>query len=329
MIQEQRESGPHIEALSGSLDEINGRINDKLTALRAASLDEAKKISTSLNDILYNAIRVIPHLVTGIEVKLKPGIDAKVQEYWEKYGIDVAGQRRVFQEFQKNSQGDTIVVPLPYIFTTGTHGSGERNAIAHSKEEILFDFISPRDDWNTQVPVLAVGIKAPFLFQERTPFTLDEVESVRLVKADKYSPYAEVKEFETKLVDRANPVISYLVYRNFNNYRAFISRSSKMTDQEWEFLQTKMINTQSGDLWDADWRNHTLRSGFIATVDGDQVTLYEMTKVKLEGKNVWESQAILMTKILREGGKAKWLKSYKGDSVIERLAKIPVGKRRF
>lgn len=327
----------------GGLEGVNTRLSELVNVLKTDATSEEKlRVVRSLNRHLYRAIHFMPHLATGVEVKLAPGTEDKAEEFGSKYSLEAEGQRRIYDSLRKAYPAklgkqfpEKLILPLPYGFTTGTHGSGERSGVAQSSGQIGFGFMRQREGEDALEPVVNVSIQAAFFTPRQTNFTLDEVESVRFVGAEEYTPVVAERDGVVEFRDRGNPVSYYLYFRDFSNNRSLRKRENlrELSDEEWEFCQTRILSSRPyTNLWRDDYRlavGNVLIHGFMA-VKGDMaedVTLYELTDLRLPKSDIQDSEASIMAKILREGVNQNWLQTFKGRDVITRLMTLPVAER--
>lgn len=222
--------------------------------------------------------------------------------------------------------------PLPYGFTTGTHGSGERAAMASSRENVYISFRNPRDDSGI-IPVLGLGIKAPLLTPGSTVFTLDEVESIAFTDKNEFTPYVDDRDGKYVLTEKGNSITYYLRFRDFSNYRGSRERENlrEINDKEWEVIGGLNEPGAYSNLWNEDYETHKL-DGFVVlwSEKPEEMTLYELKGVNLPKRDPHEANAVLAAQILRRDAKIlPHVKEYKGDEVIKRLVEVPVEERRF
>jgi len=338
----------YIELLEkGGVGAVNGRISEWLECVKGdVPLEQKTKAMGEVNHILGRAIYLFPHLARGIAVSLKPETEQKTKEFEDKYGWDYYRNRynmllEVYQEKKGFPLPETLVLPLPYGFTTGTHGSGERTARASSQEDIYLGFIHPRGDYQTNVPALAVVVKAPLIVEHPTYFTVDEVESIEFTDNGEFTPFVDKRNNENVLVEKTTPEIYYLRFREFSGVRHNLGERMQLrelTDEEWDRCNRELVTARPfTNLWQEVYHTkpRTLKRGFIACVKDDplyshHLIMYEITSMRLPKENQEKAAAVLYTNILR--GKKSTLSrtvEYKGIEVIRRLTEIPVQGRHF
>ena len=327
----------------GGLDAVNSRLRELSKTIKADVPKEQKSDAMDrINRLLYRAIYVFPHLATGVQVDLAPGTEGKSEEIWEIYGYDYGSERRKYEQLRDRHQErydtpfpDTLTVPLPYGFTTGTHGSGQRAAVGASMDEISYTFISLRHNpWNPDTPALGIEIGAPLITTRQTYFTMGEVEDVRFVAGHEFTPLVS---HNGELVDRANPVSHYLMFRDFAVYAAFRRRENlpELTEDEWKLCQTRLWSAPfSSNLWQEDMRflrRGLIKKGFMAVngENADNVALYEYTNYVMPREDKYEAEAILLSRILRDETESVVVQTHKGMDVVTRLLAYPVQERSF
>lgn len=134
---------------------LNQRIADITHEMKEVSPDDEKAIKEYLhllNDILFLAIYVCPHVARSVEIKLDRPAGAR--RFRDLVEYDYAQHRNAYDNLValgetcgKNINfNDSLVLPLPYSFTTGTHESGERSAGAGPGAEIFFSHVQPLEN---------------------------------------------------------------------------------------------------------------------------------------------------------------------------------------
>lgn len=331
----------YIELLEkGSLGAVNGRVAELFEQAKGLEMspEQQEELVGRLNDIMMRGIYIFPHLAKGVEVKLKPGVEGRTKKFEEVYGR-MGYYRRVYDRLLEAYQrvrgrplSNTLIFSLPFGFTTGTHGSGERAAVVASQEHVYFTFIHPRDDWQTKVPALALSLEAPLIMPHYSLFTLDEIDSIQFTDKGDFVSYVDRHREGEILIEKPNFVNYYFGFRNFFNYRMFRSEKiEEFSNEEWNQCQENLAEPGGfGNLWREDFRTNKLVKGFLAVChkDPDKVELYEFTDIELPSRDRHEAAAILYINFSR-GMYGTHIRSYTGNEAIQKLAEIPIEKRRF
>jgi len=326
-------------------------VNDRLDRLFKEYREEGGKLSenemnekiTELNNILFNAIYLFPHIARSIEVRLAEGKIISADKFWDDHGYDYGKNRRLydFLKEKKPEMSTVLIMPLPYGFSTGTHGSGQRAARGASREDVYFTYIHPRNNWGIRIPAIAMAIPRPLLFIDHVYFTLEEVESVEFSKNSDLTPFCDETHDNDGLlmIPKANYVFHYLLFRGFSNYVNFRKRADfkkDLSDADWEFMCSNLYEADYGSsLWEekyATFGNNGLILGFIAVKfeHACDMRLYEFNDIKLPSEDRHDSAGKLFAKILDQDKKTLGaVKTYSGNEVIERLLQIPVRERNF
>lgn len=256
----------------GGLDGVNQRLNDLFVLLKTdLPSGEKEEVKHKLNHLLGRAVYLFPHLAGSVKVQLKPGVEQNTEKFERKYGLGYYHNRfDTLKEVYKAETGqpfsDTLVVPLPYGFSTGTHGSGQRNAAAASSLTVFFSSVSQLGKREIKEPSLAVSIERPLMSDSSTHFTLGEVEAIRFSENDKFTPYVSGNYGKYKLVERGNALTHYLTFRQFANYSNLRKREGfNVTDEEWEKCQKYLVEPEGfSNLWNYDQSTRSV-SGFFAS----------------------------------------------------------------
>lgn len=329
----------------GGLDGVNRYLAEYLNVLRSdLTRDALEEALGAVNGILFGAIQLFPHLATGIKVRLSDKVRSadeirQLLEYDSKRGSHEAMLQLYPQETGREHDG-TFILPLPFAFTTGTHGSGERAAYASSRAEIFLSSTpGRRGDGSHLFPVLNLVIRRPLLTFDYTKFLLDEVESVEFIAGGSYSPYYSqgFRDHEPKpeaLIERGSHLEHYLSYRGF--VFCLLKRESfeECTDDEWSRcwnLRIPSLQNIADRLWERDYRRRHLTHGFLAVKGDASYTLYEVTDVSLDNDDSFIGAAMIYLRILRreKAFRRDKVRVYGRDRIIAKLLKIPVAERQF
>ncbi len=323
----------------GGIDGLNRKLDNSLKVLQEAKLTtaELEKVIGEVNNILCRAIYLFPHLVSGVEVKVGESAAANGESLRRKY----YEPNRFYYEglIEKLAErGDvspsTLIIPLPYGFTTGTHGSGERAAMGASRMDIFFSFASRRDSPASPTPCLKVTIEPPLIVARETTFLTDEIESVRLTGHSPYTPYFDDRHRDGPLITRGNHVTCYLTFRDFANY----GTGRYLAGETKPIVLEPYKNTRN--LWQVDYRvdRDMLRLGYFAIYDesAEKMVLYQVRNFPVQRGSEDKIAEIVADVLAREAKpddqavtRSSFYDRFVGDNAIRHLAQIPVVSRNF
>lgn len=320
---------------------VNALVSENLQQLKSTTdQSERERIIETLNDLFQRAIYLFPNIADGIQATLVPDAAERSEGFHEKFGYDY--DRHIYQRYaslaksEQTIEPSSLIVPLPFYFTTGTHGSGERSAMAASSDHLWMTMIHPRKS-DEQVPSLAIEIEAPLIVRKLSHFTLDEVKSLRFISTDSFTPWYREVQGKPQFRERMNPVLHYLDFRQFQS-SAFSRKRDQFrdfSDGEWDSCQKELWEARPFTaLWREDYarKTKTLRRGFLARISDDpnQVRLAEFSDLTQPVSVSSEEQAArLFVSAFLRNNEDSYDAMYDGRGAIARLCQIPVDKRSF
>ena len=303
----------YVELLEqGGLDSANARVTFLFDEFKQ-STDVASRqtFADQLNDLFYRAIYIFPHLAYSIEIKLDPQFASSdhLSKIWGSLGCDINRG-----SFLANAVVDsTANLPLPYGFSTGVHGSGERSAVASSLKSILFGLASTK----LHEPIVQIMLSNE---SPRNPtFRLDEIESLKFTTQEKRTPLAEANRPPRQ---QPGAVSSYLHFRNFG----FEFNDPKLANHSWNFLATKFHDNLRRLGYFAkltpgsESAQKTLSDLTLLNSDEIQLLLFNPKDLPSEYNND-ELSAFIQNN--------QPLQTFTGLEIIDELAGIPVEARSF
>ncbi|MFA6296754.1 MAG: hypothetical protein WC663_05345 [Patescibacteria group bacterium] len=318
---------------------------DQLRTMNRDDYDGIRHICRLLDNLLQTVIYFCPHLVFGVELKLKSGSVMDDEAFGNLYGYEhnrwPYEKMMEMQGFNPNdSRRLRMVVNLPYSFTTGTHGSGERAAVGSSRVPICFGTLMYREriQKNGSVPCVKISVKRPLLSEDYTAFAIDEVESVRLVPECDYIPYysdfADHPEKE-KLISRMKPEDYYLIFRDFSNYVNFrrdnVPSSYDLLERA-AFLAGFCEPSYFCRLTELDYDRKSFQLGFIWEVDipSHKPQVYEFWDIEKPDDDTHVALGMVYVAIKSLDQEVmKKVCVHEGIDIIRRLMQIPVHDRHF
>lgn len=332
------------------VDGFNKRLDYTLKQLQKDGLsqEQQRDLTRGANRMLYRTIYLFPHLVNSIEVELDPRAadeektEALRNQYYEPRRYDYQGLHEDRAK-RGDTDLDTLVIPLPYGFTTDTHGSGGRAAMSQSRRGIYFGYASKKGGkFNDQEQALMITIACPLITSHETMFLPSEVRSVKLSQREDFTPFWENHHRDGPLINRDHHIGYYLMFRNFSNY----GDGRFIKDDQQHIILEPFKNTWN--LWNGQYhRNGTLlkRGFFVDYADDPQVTtMYEVQNYKMKGSTTYEEAVAAMEDDVLTRDRLDKLEArtfslittnrpsfrkFSGDAIIDRLAQIPVLPRRF
>lgn len=312
------------------IEGINQRLDTILSQLQKGKLPlkEQQQSMIEANQFLYRAIYLFPHLVSSIEVKLDESATDNTDEINREYRD---ARRYQFEESVteriaiNDEDPNTLVIPLPYGFSTGTHGSGSRSAAAQSRREVYFSIARKKGAQKEYSPVLKATIRLPILSSHETTFLTKEVKSVRLSHRQDFTPYFDDYHKDGPLIDRGDHLTYYLRFREFSNYQ-----SGQLVEGEQKPIILEPFKNIN-NLWDDKYRQegHLLNKGLLVVWQDrpENMTMYEIKNYQFSQSDNDKKQIALMYEAIISGKTSS--RKFSGDEIITHLSQIPVSPRRF
>jgi hypothetical protein len=326
----------------------NERLQSMLIQLKDPdSLQEEQgNLLGEANDVLQSAIFQFPDLVHSIQVWLSEASYGNLDSVDSRFSESGRWSytRLVDISEEQGIEGvNPLVIPLPFGFTTGTHGSGERAAISASRQEIYFGLAISRGAHGNQresrEPVLFATLRKPLITSSEAIFLLSEVEEITLSARDDFTPYIVDNE---RVDSRGDSINNYLFFRGFVN---------RGIGQHIEVFPKPIVLTCNEDtgLWDFDWETRRLKTGFFMTYDSaegwqmyevhnkqmgnpyDEKDIGSLVEIAL-GSNTQSKKRHSfnpLNLIRRSRRESNDTLVYAGNEIIKRLSEIPVAQRHF
>ena len=314
---------------SGGLDEINRAIAydfgqlQKLSPVtlkggtRETRLAESagnQALCDNLNSRLCSAIYLFPHLAQGVLVK----VTGDWEEGRNRDALDTTHRRNytsLVNGMKSSGRGTSVLcLPLPYYFTTGAHGTGERAAMGASNETVISQ-MSYSDEDHGHVPGIDLMLEKPVIVTRHTVFGVDEVQSISLAPCEEYTPFVRTFTRTDELEERANPLTQYLIFRDFERYP--VEGITVVAPQ----YMTNLFPYKKG---------RTVPLCFLVKQEPG-MTLYEMSEFQVWSDSPEKIVGELYYKAVKlvEGSPGSTVKKYTGSDIFRRLMQIPVQERRF
>jgi hypothetical protein len=313
--------------------------------------DEIRQAGFKIDQFLCSLIFVCPHIVRSIKIKLKNQLlsgDEISKRGHGGGGLSGHGRHHLEKLIERiTTQIDdnwdrTLCIPLPYYFTTGTHGSGERAACGASNMVIEFDPAHDRDGKN--YPAARVNITRAIISYDLCLILFEEIESIELSSDASYTPMLSPDFRDNctsdELRERGNWVRQYLRFRDFCDMRNFRKPEEFPDIREYRF---KYLNTHIWEpgfgsrLWNPpSWAGESSLTWAACAYmpDNGPETLFVFQGQKIESRSKQEAQVLrLMAEQLDEDRRrpygSKGIEIYQGNEIVRVLFEHPFYMRNF
>lgn len=326
-----------MDVKSATIDELNSALEEKLVLLRKECagvereretvIETARRCSDELNEILYGIIGNHAPQINAVQIQINADVDrarglpksgGEGNRYeWKDYVQLVVGDRNLGGKVPF-----LFTAHLPFEFTTGTHGSGERAAMGASIENILFEIGAPGKALVNMRLCISEGYSRP---TTECYFLSEEVESVKLTQITDQTFSQVYRMAGCALEPSPSAVDHYLFFKGFAGCRT--PGSIHIPESKWKSNMADLLkniripNGSTGLLNESEG----LLSGFAVVRVGEEFVLYEFDKVNLpndltakyfdENTLAYVAYAI----DLHSRNPQKSIKVYKGDEIITRL----------
>ncbi|MBR9704883.1 hypothetical protein GOV12_05705 [Candidatus Pacearchaeota archaeon] len=304
------------------------------------------------NRILYRAIQELPCDTNAVRIPITidPNRDASVLPNDFKGRSERKSLTDFFkvvcdvdiQDLSKPFEF-TFIKNLPFSFTTGTHGSGERDAAMSSCPNLSFKTSSNM----TNVPAYLAIDSTDFGMLKRNDMylLLDEVNSISLVNAKKGDLTTRAMEEgnDLKLIDPRTPETHYLNFRRFKGYRFCIDKDTVQEDIDKEVYEKvrKICLPENGTglfvtSFGSGTKSRKLVSfrGFAADISNNDPVLYEFDNVSfpdeiINGKDISLRNPLSVAYRMLEHEKTPQpnIQTYSGQEIIRRLSEHQVSTK--
>ncbi|MBI4152189.1 hypothetical protein HY495_00630 [Candidatus Woesearchaeota archaeon] len=330
------------------LTQTNSELERKINELRDLpktwsakdrdNLEQARRIAVELNTVLHTAIHHFVPDVNAVQIVLEPQAQDDIismvrreiyfnlnRHDWESY-VKSRFPLAPPEPFVFNAH-------LPFNFTTGTHGSGERDAIGASHTTVSCSVLANLPDL---CPVLQLNLESSDYAAIKTPYFLigDEVKSVRLVSIDDRDFSPLYGGFSSDLGKRS-ALSHYLFFKGFS--RTLIN-GNLIPDCEWKEEVVNIMRNVSylSTTSFTDFYQNNRWSGFAALQEPQGITLYDVNDLALPSELVGVDLGIQKSLVCaayavflqRQGNASEEITAYSGKKAIGILSPVET-KRRF
>lgn len=288
-----------------------------------------------MNDILYYAIVHHPTKVNAVQILTSADVSRECKE------LPSWGYREMLKNYIEKATGReglegivpfSFTLHLPFAFTTGTHGSGERAAMSNSITNVLFE------EWGygRYAPsALKIDVRGGgWLIKKDVYFLPEEVKLIQLAQVadSQFSPLYQ--DLDKPLVQPYSTLDHYLAFRGF---RVIRTDEKDIMQHEPEILHIMregvvLIPEHSTGLFHVEYYNYPtlVMSGFAAVAfrKDEKLELYEFHDVGLP-ENLVKKMAsgenaayVAYAAALRLTGSQQDIKVYRGNDAIARLHEV-------
>ncbi|MBS3169728.1 hypothetical protein J4210_04545 [Candidatus Woesearchaeota archaeon] len=303
-----------------------------------SDLEQARKIAGELDTVLHNAISHLVPDVNAVQIELVPKDKDDLLNMVRReiyFGMD----RHVWVDYVTSrfplAPPDPFVfnAHLPFSFTTGTHGSGERDAVGASCTSVSFSVLTLLPHFH---PVLKLNLESSNYGAIRTPSLLigEEVKSVRLVSVDDLA-FSPIYDGWSDDLRRTSALSHYL---NFKGFSRTSINPELIPDCSWKESVVDMmrkisyLSTASFD----DFYHNRVWSGFVALDEPQGITLYEVDHLampaELEGTDQGIQKSLVCAAyavfLQRQENSGEKITAYRGKESIRALSSV-TKERRF
>ncbi|MFA6460918.1 MAG: hypothetical protein WCV90_01515 [Candidatus Woesearchaeota archaeon] len=323
------------------IERTNSTLEEKLSNLkRTIDPKLLGGLAQEINDLLYEVI--LNHPTEANAVQISTIISPKREEKGLPYAHTIFSGRYKLEMFLSAALGtkelhDTVefefVKHLPYFFTTGTHGSGERAAMGCSCPNLLVETGLEDND----VPAyLMIDVADQGFMQQSIHLFLDEIKSVKLAQVpnDKFTSVVDRPGRDKYTLKTSSSSVShYLWYRgfNFSTPNAGSNLPKKWREEISATLRNVMVPEHSTGLFEDYWRilsaNPTSFSGYAALeVKEEDPVLYKFNKFSIPRAFREEERQVVVAYALVKHGKhlQSNIQTYRGIEVVRELSRLEV-----
>lgn len=318
-----------IPEVNKTLEEILHKLKDPST-----SLLNARALAQNANLLLHRAIDKAPTEVTAVEIQYTVKTDLPNVSDIRIH----ASQRRTLVDFLNKSHGsihltfplaDVLTLPLPYRFPFNPAKN------AYEVSDYTLTTLGFRQDIYAKdtVPYLTIDLSSiPGPLRHETYLDCSEIDSIRLVHADTYSPGFKDFSANPALTSRPSFPVHYLDYRQFVPGFCSKRRMPDFEDKDtiMTLAHTLLLPREETELLSTTGPKGRRIHGFIARVTDDRKdvsALYECNDVPAPSDltDTVFDDSVVAASILRRHNTAPdpRIRCHTGTEIVSRLHQIP------
>ncbi len=319
-----------------SFTEANDVLSKRLSSLKTETdYNKLELIAEDINGILYNAIEYYPTQANAVIINTRINTTTEgvglpdsntifsgriSLENYLKHALDL-------NELSKEIQF-RFVKHLPFTFTTGTHGSGERDARSASLENIAVETAV----FKTDLPAyLMIDVADGGLCHRKAYLLPDEIKSIKLGWVDDKEFSQNLRgSFDTPVLEPSHSSAGhYLWYKGFGSY---CMREEYVPAGKWKKgivqIVGKVLTPKYSTKLLIQEYNTQFLNGFAALPSENGIILYEFKDVQLPKallKNTNFGQAATQAAFaiaLHQKKPQPNILTYSGKEIIDRLSQF-------
>ena len=328
--------------------ETNSSLEENLRTLQKAGTrgdrDELDTIAGEMNAILCQAIEQYPTEVNAVRIPALISIGRK-DDRLPHHGTIFSG-RAVLNDFLCTvSETEKLsgvvefefVKHLPYTFTTGSHGSKERDAMTASCRNIAVE-TTGRENTLAYFEIAMRDNQA--LMEECIYLFPDEIQSIKLeqVSDNEFTPCIQKTNSKYELTAPLSSAGHYLYFKGFEGYMISSDHipNIKRRDDIAKLLKYVILPDRTTGLFRIEERRiqTSYFSGFAADISGNEPVLYEFDSVPIPRglrNNEIPGRGLMLAAnaIIQHRKKPQSnIQTYTGNKIIGKLADLG-DKRKF
>jgi len=311
-----------------SVEELNGVLERGIQTLKTEKRRKAlEKASEEMNTILYEAIEKYPNEANAVSIPTK----IYFNEDGSRYGLRSFLESVIGSQKLSGSISFEFVKHLPYVFTTGTHGSGERMAGFSSCPNLSLE--TDLEDGSPAGLRLDLA-DGNYIGQENVFLPASEIQSISLerVADEKFTPRGRRVSRNWEFKENYSGAAHYIYYMGFCGLLLNKEDVPEMglRDEVVATVRNVLVPDFSSRLFSPAHQisENGYFSGFAVDDNSKEPVLYEFENAPVP-KELLNDSAGRMAEILSAYTIAKHkaepqtgVKTYNGDSIIARLSQI-------
>lgn len=210
------------ESVEQHLSELNGELAGVLTTLKilqdSSDFEEKLKATQASNAVLWSGVHFMPKVNSVIVIFIEEfdPFSEIFEAFWERFrpeGVD--GLEQLFKQSQSmNASRFQISVPLPYIISSDTHGSADREAMMASIDTIHFSFRSPHKDLRPESKQSMLALMCESYKLRMAEIPVNWIDSITIGSVTRYTQVLD--SISGELTDRMTPAEYFKIFEDVN-----------------------------------------------------------------------------------------------------------------
>lgn len=269
-----------------TIDQLNATLEERINQLRAETeVSRCREMADELNDFLYSLIHSHAPEVNAMQISVRARLGDERKDLPD-FGYRAWLTRYLQKALPRKTKGTvayTFSVHLPFAFTTGTHGSGERAARSASWENMAFHSYYYRNQQKVRW-YLSLNLNGgSWLSKREVYFAPTEIRKIVVAQVNDtdYSPFFDPRG--ESLISGRLALDHYIHFRNFSCYSV---EPDKVPAHPWKeeilaVAKNVAVPQFKSPLLKKKW-NEPYLDGFAVFFPDDKVAeLYQFKKVHL------------------------------------------------